>query len=237
MAILPLALVLVAGLAQGLQSIDMRLGTGTTAVTGDTLTVMYRGSLQSDGKVFDDSYEKGKAPFTFELGAGHVIKGWDQGMRDMKVGGKRILCIPPDLAYGDHAVGPIPAKSTLIFEIELLHVRKKGAKPMIEIEELAAGQGEGAKMGDKIEVHYIGTFLNGEKFDSSKDRGQPLAVEIGKTGLIKGFTDGLIGLKVGGRRKVTIPYELAYGEQGRGPIPPKATLVFELELVSLKSGG
>lgn len=108
---------------------------------------------------------------------------------------------------------------------------------MIEIEELAMGQGEGAKMGDKVEVHYTGTFLNGEKFDSSKDRGQPLEVEIGKTGLIKGFTDGLIGLKVGGRRKITIPYELAYGEQGRGPIPPKATLVFELELVSLKNGG
>jgi FKBP-type peptidyl-prolyl cis-trans isomerase len=93
-------------------------------------------------------------------------------------------------------------------------------------------------MGDKIEVHYTGTFLNGEKFDSSKDRNQPLAVEIGKTGLIQGFTQGLIGLKVGGKRKVTIPYGLAYGEAGRPPaIPPKATLVFELELVTLKHGG
>ncbi|HRI44425.1 MAG TPA: FKBP-type peptidyl-prolyl cis-trans isomerase [Fimbriimonadaceae bacterium] len=232
----PLAVLVAATLAP-LQSIDMRLGKGAVAQAGDTVTVMYRGSLQSDGKVFDETYEKGRSPFTFDLGAGQVIKGWDEGVKGMKVGGKRVLCIPPDLGYGDQSVGPIPAKSTLIFEIELLHVRKKGAPPMIEIEELAVGQGEGAKMGDKIEVHYTGTFLNGEKFDSSKDRGQPLAVEIGKTGLIKGFTDGLIGLKVGGRRKVTIPYELAYGEQGRGPIPPKATLVFELELVSLKSGG
>jgi FKBP-type peptidyl-prolyl cis-trans isomerase len=232
----PLALLIASSLSP-LQMIDMKLGKGATAETGDTVTVMYRGSLQADGKVFDETYGKGKAPFAFDLGAGLVIKGWDEGVKGMKVGGKRVLCIPPELGYGDQTVGPIPAKSTLIFEIELLHVRKKGATPMIEIEELAMGLGEGAKMGDKVEVHYTGTFLNGEKFDSSKDRGQPLEVEIGKTGLIKGFTDGLIGLKVGGRRKITIPYELAYGEQGRGPIPPKATLVFELELVSLKNGG
>lgn len=223
--------------APNLASIDTVLGKGAAAEKGDVVTVLYRGSLQATGAVFDETSGPGKTPFAFTLGAGEVIEGWDKGVVGMKVGGKRTLCIPPGLAYGDSPVGPIPAKSTLIFEITLLRVDKKGAKAMIEIQEIEEGKGDAAKEGDTIEVHYTGTFLNGEKFDSSKDRNQPLQVEIGKTGLIPGFTMGLVGLKVGGKRKVTIPYELAYGENGRPPrIPPKSTLVFELELVSLKRG-
>lgn len=240
MAAIPLFLAMAALRAPlaGVETIDMILGKGKIADNKDIVTVLYKGWLQDTGAVFDDNTEKGRQPFSFTLGSGEVIKGWDAGVKGMKVGGKRLLCIPPEFAYGDKAVGPIPAKSTLIFEVQLLRVDKDGAKPMIEIEELAPGTGEGAKRGDTVEVHYTGTFLNGEKFDSSKDAGRtPLKVEIGKTGLIQGFTEGLIGLKVGGRRKVTIPYQLAYGEAGRPPaIPPKSTLVFELELVTLKSG-
>lgn len=226
----------------GLQTIDMVLGKGTEARPKDSVTVRYKGWLQADGKVFDENTGKDKPPFTFTLGAGQVIKGWDEGVVGMKIGGKRLLCLPPEYAYGEKGVGPIPGNSTLLFEVELLKVDKPGAqpegKPMIEILEIAAGTGEGAKMGDTVEVHYTGTFPSGEKFDSSRDPGRtPLKVEIGKTGLIKGFTDGLIGMKLGGKRKITIPYQLAYGEAGRPPaIPPKSTLVFELEIMSLKPG-
>ncbi|KAL3489977.1 hypothetical protein BJX62DRAFT_238622 [Aspergillus germanicus] len=88
---------------------------------GDTVHMHYRGTLASDGSEFDASYNRGK-PFTFPLGAGRVIKGWDQGLLDMCVGEKRTLTIPPEYGYGDRGVGPIPGGSTLIFETELLGI-------------------------------------------------------------------------------------------------------------------
>lgn len=101
---------------------DLVVGTGATAVAGDTLTVNYTGWL-ADGTQFDTSY--GKQPFVFPLGAGRVIPGWDIGIPGMKVGGKRRLIIPPSLAYGSTAYGPIPANSTLKFEVELLSIAGK----------------------------------------------------------------------------------------------------------------
>lgn len=105
----------------GLLIEDITTGTGTEAVAGKHVTVNYRGTLL-DGTVFDSSYERG-VPFDFDLGAGQVIQGWDQGVAGMKVGGKRKLVIPASLAYGDRAIGPIPANSTLVFEVELLDVK------------------------------------------------------------------------------------------------------------------
>jgi len=100
---------------------DINVGTGAEAVSGKHITVNYKGTL-IDGTVFDSSYERG-TPFDFDLGAGQVISGWDQGLVGMKVGGKRKLVIPAALAYGDRAIGPIPANSTLVFEVELLDVK------------------------------------------------------------------------------------------------------------------
>ncbi|MEK7604820.1 MAG: FKBP-type peptidyl-prolyl cis-trans isomerase [Patescibacteria group bacterium] len=103
---------------------DTAVGTGDTAAAGDTVTVNYVGAL-TNGTVFDASANHGGDGFTFTLGAGQVIKGWDQGIAGMKVGGKRVLMIPADLAYGSQAVGNvIPANSALIFEVELLKVQK-----------------------------------------------------------------------------------------------------------------
>ncbi len=107
-----------------LQGQDEVVGTGATATAGDSVTVNYVGSL-TNGTVFDASANHGTTGFTFTLGAGQVIKGWDIGVAGMKVGGKRQLVIPASLAYGDQAVGNvIPANATLVFEIELLKVTK-----------------------------------------------------------------------------------------------------------------
>jgi peptidylprolyl isomerase len=103
---------------------DEVVGTGAAAVAGDSVTVNYVGAL-TNGTVFDASANHGSAGFTFNLGAGQVIKGWDQGIVGMKEGGKRLLVIPASLAYGEQAVGDIiPANSTLVFEVELLKVQK-----------------------------------------------------------------------------------------------------------------
>lgn len=107
-----------------LQITDLAEGSGEVAAAGDTVTVNYVGSL-TNGQVFDASANHGSSGFTFKLGAGQVIQGWDQGVAGMKVGGKRRLVIPADLAYGSQAVGGvIPANSTLVFEVELLQVQK-----------------------------------------------------------------------------------------------------------------
>ncbi len=101
---------------------DEIVGTGDVAESGMRVTVHYTGRFV-DGKVFDSSVTRGE-PFQFILGSGQVIQGWDRGIVGMKVGGKRLLSIPPELGYGSQDYGPIPANSTLIFEIELLKVQK-----------------------------------------------------------------------------------------------------------------
>ncbi len=109
-----------------LQVTDEVVGTGPVAAPGDTVTVDYVGSL-TNGTVFDASANHGSSGFTFTLGAGQVIRGWDEGIAGMKVGGKRRLVIPPSLAYGDQAIGNvIPANSALVFEVDLLSVKKAG---------------------------------------------------------------------------------------------------------------
>jgi len=109
--------------ASGLQYWDIMVGTGATAVAGKPVSVHYTGWL-TDGKKFDSSLDRGQ-PFTFPLGGGKVIKGWDEGVAGMKVGGKRQLRIPPELGYGARgAGGVIPPNATLIFDVELLDVGK-----------------------------------------------------------------------------------------------------------------
>jgi FKBP-type peptidyl-prolyl cis-trans isomerase len=103
---------------------DLVVGKGTEAKAGDAVKVHYVGTLP-DGKEFDSS-KKHNQPFDFELGAGRVIKGWDQGVAGMKIGGKRKLTVPPSLGYGARGFPPvIPPNATLIFEVELLEVKKK----------------------------------------------------------------------------------------------------------------
>jgi FKBP-type peptidyl-prolyl cis-trans isomerase len=106
----------------GLQYVDHEIGTGAEATAGRTVDVHYTGTL-TNGKPFDSSHTRGQ-PFSFRLGGGQVIAGWDEGIQGMKVGGRRTLTIPPDLGYGSRgAGGVIPPGATLKFEVELIGVR------------------------------------------------------------------------------------------------------------------
>jgi FKBP-type peptidyl-prolyl cis-trans isomerase len=105
----------------------------------------------------------------------------------------------------------------------------------LKIEEMAAGNGPEAKSGQTVTVHYTGWLTNGKKFDSSVDRGQPFEFKLGAGQVIKGWDQGVAGMKVGGKRKLTIPPDLAYGQRGfPGAIPPSSTLVFEVELLGVR---
>ena len=109
-------------LESGLRYLDHIEGNGESAVEKNTVFVHYSGYL-TDGTKFDSSHDKGQ-PFSFALGAGRVIKGWDEGIIGMKIGGKRTLIIPPDLGYGERgAGGVIPPNATLMFEVELLDIK------------------------------------------------------------------------------------------------------------------
>lgn len=109
------------GSSMELQKTDEVVGTGAEAVAGKNVTVNYIGTL-TNGTKFDSSFDRNQ-PFSFQLGGGQVIKGWDEGVVGMKIGGKRKLVIPPSLGYGSQATGSIPANSTLVFEITLLSVQ------------------------------------------------------------------------------------------------------------------
>ena len=100
---------------------------------------------------------------------------------------------------------------------------------------MVVGTGVEAVSGKSVTVHYTGTLTDGTKFDSSKDRGEPFTFNLGAGEVIKGWDQGVVGMKVGGKRKLTIPSELGYGTQGAGGvIPPNATLIFEVELLDVK---
>ena len=104
----------------------------------------------------------------------------------------------------------------------------------LKIEELAEGTGAAAAAGQRVRVHYTGWLTTGQKFDSSKDRGEPFRFKLGAGQVIKGWDQGVQGMKVGGKRKLTIPPELGYGSRGfPGAIPPNSTLVFEVELLGV----
>ena len=105
----------------------------------------------------------------------------------------------------------------------------------LKIEDLRAGTGAEARAGQRVTVHYVGTLTNGSKFDSSRDRDEGFTFKLGAGQVIKGWDQGVAGMKVGQIRKLTIPPELAYGARGFPPvIPPNSTLVFEVELLAVK---
>ncbi len=259
----------------GLKYIDLKVGEGTEAKTGDSVDVHYTGKLK-DGTKFDSSLDRGE-PFSFKLGESRVIKGWDEGVVGMKEGGKRNAHHPlqsrlrrarqrqnprlrrthlrdriaqSELTHSNPSRGiamKITAIVLLVLALAGWMISQSDAgdkdkkeekvittKSGLKYVERKVGDGKVAKAGNDVSVHYTGTLTDGKKFDSSLDRGEPFTFPLGGGKVIKGWDEGIPGMKEGGKRKLIIPANLAYGEKGRGKIPGNATLHFEVELVKVK---
>ena len=227
---------------------DLVVGSGSPVGVGDFLVMDYVGVSYSTGLQFDASWDRG-SPFPFELGAGRVIQGWDQGIVGMSVGGRRSLTIPPELAYGENGSGSgsIGPNETLVFVVDLIAsvpanlekpTEELTAESTTELETIDISQGSGAivQPGNAVYIHYVGVSAStGEEFDSSWDRGRSefIGYISGTGNVIQGLDEGLLGMQVGGRRTVVIPPSLAYGANGAGDglIAPNETLVFTVDLL------
>lgn len=232
--------------ATGLRYAIYEEGSGAEAESGSIVQVHYTGRLE-DGTEFDSSV--GGSPIQFALGTGRVIPGWDEGIDLLQEGDKARFIIPPDLGYGPQGSGTvIPPDATLIFDVELVRVLPPSPADPVAVDEadyvttesglkyfdIEEGTGEIPAAGSIATVQYTLWLEDGTKIDSSLDSGQALVYQVGGGQLFPGLEEGIASMKVGGKRQLVIPAELAFGEAGSGPIPPGATIIFEVELESIQ---
>lgn len=230
-----------------LKYIVVEEGTGPFAQKGDNAYLTYTGMLE-DGTIFDSSkkYEK---PVRITVGINQVIEGWDMGLTFMQKGTKIRLIVPPELAYGkDGYKNIVPANATLSFDMELVDLVPPDSVEKWDISgkqvmETASGlkyvvfeEGEGELIQDQdvVEVHYSGYFTNGELFDSSVKRFEPIRFPIGVNAVIDGWEEGLKLMKKGSKFQLIVPSNLAYGEEGAPPqIPANTDLIFDIEVLDV----
>lgn len=208
---------------------DISEGTGRAVAEGDTVWVDYTGIRSADGLEFDNSYQRGE-PIAFTVGIGSVIEGWDTGLIGAKAGGRRRLDIPAELAYGDNPPGGvIEAGDALTFMLEVRAVvgtttaedipdiDSADYPPTDELEfvDLSEGDGKTIGVGDSAIVHLlIGNAESGEILFETWSEGQPTLIEVIEGYSIPGLYEGLQGMAVGGTRAMSVPAELAFGDEG-----------------------
>ena len=231
---------------KGLKAYDEKQGTGKPTIPGATLKTHYTGWLLS-GRKFGSSRDLGK-PLEVVLGNGKLIKGWERGLEGMREGGVRWLRVSPAMGYGAMAYSRIPSNSTLIFRVELVEsevdsavIEKMDFFPdttALTIENgseglryaiVKPGEGEPARTGSTVRVHYTGWLTNGHKFDSSRDRDQEFSFPLGGGRVIRGWELGVAGMLPGEKRILIVPPGLGYGARATGPIPGGSTLIFAVE--------
>lgn len=216
---------------------DLEDGSGAQAAVGDTLFVNYVGVLTKDGTRFDGNF--GGTPFAVTLGQRSVIQGWEDGLVGMKVGGRRQLDIPADLAYGDSGAGdvikPGDAISFVVDAVALVPATNASDKPsttvagrpniaQVATEDLVQGDGAVAESGMTVAIHLVAFRADtGEELTSTWENGQVVSFPLEEGGTLPGLLSGIDGMKVGGRRQITVPFAEAWGEAGQQGIGLPAT--------------
>ena len=227
----------------GLEVQDVAVGSGTTVVEGANVEVHYTGML-GDGTVFDSSLDRDET-FTFRVGQGQVIAGWEQGLVGMQVGGTRRLKIPAALGYGDRSTGSIPPGSTLYFEVELFAVQaprippdapraatifRKG-KQGIEFSDVVLGTGSKAKSGERVCVD-VAIWADGTLVDHSYTKPQCWWFRYDHSLVMEGLTLGMKGMREGGVRQIRVPASLAVSARAEAAsVPPGVDLLVDVVLV------
>ncbi len=229
----------------GLQVKIHQEGIGPFPKPGDMITAHYTGKLL-DGSVFDSSVKRG-TPFSFEIGTGQVIKGWDEGFQLLKRGAKASFIIPADLAYGDRGMGSIPPNSVLIFDVELIEIEQAIALETFNVKGkdtikttsglkyilVKDGTGKKAEADCKVEIHYTGYFEDGRIFDSTHKKGQTFKVLLGNRNLIPGLEEALMLMSEGAMYRVIVPPELGLAKMNQGKSLGDGDLIFDVEMISV----
>lgn len=234
-------------LDNGARYADLKVGAGEALQSGQVASLHYT-AWYGDGTKFDSSIDTG-TPLKVQLGAGQFVPGSDEALVGMKPGGTRQVQVPTAVAFKDLATeGQFPPGDYFIMELQLIEILPGAPEKPAEVAEadyvttasglkyydFEVGAGETPQTGQQVSVHYTGWLTDGTMFDSSIPRGEPIVFAIGTGSVIPGWDEGVSTMKVGGKRQLVIPPDLGYGESGTGPIPGNATLIFEVELVSVK---
>lgn len=212
---------------------DLEEGSGPASKVGDEITIHYVG-VDETGKEAWASWGR-SGPYTFQLGSGNAIRGWEEGLLGMKVGGRRELTIPTKLGTG---------KSTLVYVVDLLSIKplpwadSERPKPRVQapngpppkklvINDLVEGSAPAVKTGDKLAVHYVGVnYRTGEEFEGAWDPVFAFKFGLGEGTVVKGWEQGVKGMKVGGRRELIVPPRLAYNTD---------TLIYVIDLLAIEN--
>ncbi|XP_060637617.2 peptidyl-prolyl cis-trans isomerase FKBP9 [Anolis sagrei] len=201
-----------------------------TIQVSDFVRYHYNGTFL-DGTLFDSSHNRMRTYDTY-VGIGWLIPGMDKGLLGMCVGEKRIITVPPFLAYGEDGDGKeIPGQASLVFDVVLLDLHNPKDTITVEKQYVPESCERQSQVGDFLRYHYNGTLLDGTLFDSSYSRNRTYDTYIGKGYVIAGMDEGLLGVCIGEKRRITIPPHLGYGEEGRGNIPGSAVLVFNIHII------
>lgn len=253
-------------LKSGVKYKDLKVGNGAEVKDGNLVEIHFKGWSIKDSAATDlyedwskdstkqmnmiaDSYQMGQA-IKFILGSESFIKGSEEGIVGMKPGGQRIIIVPSKCAYGADGMGPIPPNTDIKVYVELVSTKEVPQAKMWDVDStlfkttasglkyaiIKEGEGELVKPQQQVVVHYSGFLSNGTKFDSSVERDEPLTFTAGVGQVIPGWDEGLLLLKKGSKARFIIPDSLAYGDRDLGKIPPKSTLIFDVELVDIVAG-
>jgi FKBP-type peptidyl-prolyl cis-trans isomerase len=229
----------------GLQVTEIREGEGSMASKGDLVFLLYEASFVG-GKTFDVRKDP-DSPFRFRFGIDTVLPGLEEGVASMRPGGRRILVMPPDLAYGPEGLNPtVPPDSWVRMDVELVEIEPVPPAPQqwydgdleivatatgLQIVDFEIGEGESPNPGDWVTVHYSAFLDDGSVFDTTYYSGIPVEFRLDDD-VIPGLAEGLLTMRVGGRRKLIVPPFLAYGDKGYGrQVPPNATLFYDVLLL------
>ncbi len=231
----------------GVEYAILKNGEGMKLAPEMRVMVHYTGYLAGELEVFDSSHDR-EEPISFIIGQGMVIPGWEEVMRYLRVGDQARVWVPHELAYGEDGRGPIPPRTDLVFDIEIMDADIVGLPVMWTVEDkdtlvtdsglqviiIEDGTGDKPLRGSVLKVHYSGYLSNGTLFDSSVQRDVPLRFVLGASQVIRGFDEGFTLIDEGTRARFIIPPHLAYGERGSGPVPPGETLHFDVELIEIQ---